>query len=169
MSPSPARSRLRRELLPQGRCSARLLRVLLFAPVVGMLAVMVGAACYAVAVLGDAAAGLPADGSGAPWWFFGGCFGVSLVAAVAQALRVAGRAAGPEYRLCQALRRIRAGDLAFRVHLRRGDLLADLARECNELIEWLNRHPPPGARTGSDVLHVDADAEVERELRGARS
>jgi len=52
-----------------------------------------------------------------------------------QSLRLANRVAGPEYRLIEVLRRIRSGDLTVRAHLRRGDLLRDLAGECNALLE----------------------------------
>lgn len=75
--------------------------------------------------------------------------------AVFFAVRAAGRVAGPEHRLVAAMRRIRGGDLAFRVHLRRGDLLTPLARECNELLEWLNANPPAGVVTGGDLVAMD--------------
>lgn len=68
---------------------------------------------------------------------------------------LARRVAGPEHRLIESLRRLRSGDLTFRVCLRRGDLLGGLARECNEVLEWLNANPPRGARTGSDVFDVE--------------
>lgn len=82
-----------------------------------------------------------------------------------QAGRVAHRVAGPEYRLRQALQRIRTGDLSFRVHLRRGDLLQGLAHECNELLDWLNANPPAGSRTGSDVLELETEPVPESDLR----
>jgi len=74
---------------------------------------------------------------------------------VLQARRIAERAAGPENRLIQAIRRVRTGDVAFRVHLRSGDLLADLADEFNGLLDWLNVNPPAGVITGSDVVEVE--------------
>lgn len=73
---------------------------------------------------------------------------------VVQAGRVAARLAAPERRLVTALRRMRDGDLSFRVHLRRGDPLSAVARECNELLDWLNANPPAGARTGGDIVEV---------------
>ena len=78
-------------------------------------------------------------------------------------LRLAGRVAGPEYRLRRALQRIRTGDLGFRVNLRRGDLLAGLAQECNELLDWLNANPPRGAHTGTDIVEVAEFAEPAAE------
>ena len=90
-----------------------------------------------------------------PLYVAAGCFLLAAGAVVVlQSLQVAERVAGPEYRLVQSLRRIRGGDLSFRVHLRKGDLLGELAQECNELLEWVNQNPPSGARTGSDLLEV---------------
>ena len=78
----------------------------------------------------------------------------ALVVVVVQTLRVSNRVSAPELRLIQSLRRIRTGDLAFRVHLRRGDLLTDLASECNALIDHLNANPPVGSLTGNDLLEI---------------
>lgn len=85
------------------------------------------------------------------------CFLLAAGAVVVlQSIRVAQRVAGPEYRLIQSLRRIRAGDVSFRIHLRRSELLHELAAECNALLDWLNHNPPVGARTGTDVFEVGA-------------
>jgi hypothetical protein len=89
------------------------------------------------------------------WWCAGGAAAIFAAVLMLQTARVARRVAGPEYRLIQCLRRLRGGDLSFRVHLRRGDLLGDLAGECNELIEWLNRNPPRDCRTGTDLIEVE--------------
>jgi HAMP domain-containing protein len=83
-----------------------------------------------------------------------------LAVVVVQSMRASQRVAGPEYRLVQSLRRIRAGDLSFRVHLRRGDLLGGLAEECNALLDYLNANPPEGAQTGTDVVEI-ASLETE--------
>lgn len=84
---------------------------------------------------------------------------VSAAVVVMQAMRVAHRVAGPEYRLIHTLRRVRSGDLTVRVHLRRGDLLRELAEECNAVIEWLNANPPRDARLGGDLVEMTAEAE----------
>jgi hypothetical protein len=81
-----------------------------------------------------------------------------------QGLRLAHRVSGPEYRLIQVLRSIRAGDLTVRAHLRRADLLHDLAGECNALLEWLNANPPNGAITGGDVIEIEHASAPEAEL-----
>lgn len=80
---------------------------------------------------------------------------LACLVVVVHATRTAHRIAGPEYRLVQSLRRLRQGDLSFRIGLRRGDLLAGLADECNQVIEWLNQNPPSGSRTGTDLVEVE--------------
>ena len=63
----------------------------------------------------------------------------------------------PEQHVRSALQRIRAGDIGFRVSLRRGEPLAGLARECNEVLDWLNANPPQGVRVGGDIVDVPVD------------
>ena len=53
------------------------------------------------------------------------------------------------------MQRIRAGDVGFRVALRRGEPLGALVHECNDLLEWLNRNPPPGSRLDADVFELE--------------
>lgn len=85
---------------------------------------------------------------------------------VFQALRFSHRIAGPAYRLVRSMERMRSGDLAFRVNLRRGDHLTEVAAEMNRLLDWLNANPPSGARTGTDVVELtgggveDEDEEI---------
>lgn len=123
----------------------------------GMLLVTVGIAYYCHLLLRDATAGQRAPESGVLVPLAWVLVAASCVVVVFQSLHVANRVAGPERRLAQAMQRIRSGDLSFRIHLRRGDLLTPLARECNELLEWLNANPPVGAEVGSDVVRVDTD------------
>lgn len=85
----------------------------------------------------------------------------SAALVMVQAGRITSRLEGPERRLVQALRRMRSGDLSFRVQLRRGDPLASVARECNELLDWLNANPPAGARVGGDIVEVEDDRMAE--------
>lgn len=90
-------------------------------------------------------------------------FFVSVAALLASVLalvlvrtaRIAERAVSPERKLMQAMRRVRSGDVGFRVHLRSGDLLVNLAEEFNALLDWLNVNPPEGVITGSDVVDVE--------------
>ena len=61
-----------------------------------------------------------------------------------QAMRYSHRIAGPSYRVLQALERIKRGKLDFRVKLRDGDELQDVADGVNDLLDWLEEHPPAG-------------------------
>lgn len=63
------------------------------------------------------------------------------------ALKESHRIAGPAYRICKSIERIRSGDLAFTVKLRQRDHLTDVADELNRLLDYLNENPPPGAVT----------------------
>ncbi len=58
---------------------------------------------------------------------------------VVQALRYSHRIAGPMYRLCQSIKRIREKDLDFEVKLRDGDELTEIATELNHLISDLKK------------------------------
>lgn len=81
----------------------------------------------------------------------------SLVMAV-QGLRFSHRIAGPAYRIRKSLGRIRTGDIGFRVTLRRGDYLTEIADELNATLDWLNCNQPGGVvSTGGDVVEVDSD------------
>ena len=73
-----------------------------------------------------------------------------LLAAVfllANSLKASHLVAGPAYRICKSLERIRSGDLAFEVKLRKGDHLTEIRDELNLLIDWLNANPPMGSAT----------------------
>lgn len=88
---------------------------------------------------------------------FGALLGVLAATALVvwfQAVRMAQRLAGPAFRLVKSLQRMREGDISFRVHLRRGDHLTDVAAELNNVLDWLNQNPPRGARTGGDLVQV---------------
>lgn len=114
------------------------------------------------ALLGATAGSLPSGSGALPLYLTAICVLLAAgVVIVLQSSRLATRVAGPELRLIRAMQRIRSGDLAFRVHLRKGDLLGGLARECNALLDWLNANPPAGAHTGTDLVDMhptDSDA-----------
>lgn len=56
---------------------------------------------------------------------------------VIQALKYSHRIAGPMYRLIKSMERIRQRDLSFRVSLRSGDELTELADELNDVMDFL--------------------------------
>jgi hypothetical protein len=142
----------------------RLLRFSLVLPGVVMATSLGGLATYCHAVLTAAADGREPPIGGASFWLaVVAFFAASAGAIVLQCVRLAARVAGPEYRLRRALQRIRSHDVGFRVSLRRGDLLGGLARECNDLLDWLNQHPPRGARTGGDVVDIETEREERQE------
>ena len=45
---------------------------------------------------------------------------------------------------------MRTGEWDFRVRLRRGDYLGEIADELNELLEWLESNPPAGPGSSRD-------------------
>lgn len=118
-------------------------------------------------LLERAAQGRPAlMGAGLVYLVVGAFLLASALVVVVQALRVASRVAGPEHRLRVAMQRIRAGDIGFRVALRRGDLLGSLATECNALLDWLNHNPPGSVRTGGDLVELPAQTEESADVLG---
>lgn len=84
-----------------------------------------------------------------------------LVAAgllVMHALRLSHTIAGPAYRIAKSLQRIRSGDFAFRVQLRKGDHLTELRDEMNLLLDWLQQNPPHGEAPGAPQQDAAAPA-----------
>ena len=72
-----------------------------------------------------------------------------------QALNLSHRVAGPMYRIIESMKRMRGGDIAFRVTLRKGDHLNEIADELNNVIDWLNVNPPPGVSRGADLVNIE--------------
>lgn len=138
-----------------GQSCARWSVVVIGVPAAALLVGFLGLLLYCRGLLQAAAGGRDlVFGESAAWLSIGGFLVASLVVFLVQVVRLTHLVEGPEHRLQQTLRRIRGGDLSFRISLRRGDLLQGLAQECNEVLEWLNRCPPAGARTGGDVVAV---------------
>jgi hypothetical protein len=84
-----------------------------------------------------------------------------LVAAVflmINSLKISHRVAGPSYRICKSLERIRSGDLAFAVNLRKGDHLGEIRDELNKLLDWLNDLAPPGCVTRAQAAQRELEA-----------
>lgn len=165
MSPQAPRPDRRRNLLPDGWSCGRLVRLALAVPLAGLLLAVVALVLYCRSLLHDAAAGRPVVIGDTPLAVFVvGFLVASAAVVVAQSLRIASRVAGPEYRLCQTLQRIRRGEVGFRVQLRRGDLLTGLAMEANELLQWLEQHPRVGTAPIADEVPLEPAPRPDRQF-----
>ncbi len=150
------------------RLGRRLLGIASWLPACLVVAGFVGLSLYCRSLLDAAESGAPLAPSRFGFWLAIGGFLLAGVAVIfVQALRLAWHVAGPELRLCRSLQRIRSGDVGFRITLRRTDLLHGLARECNDLLQWLNENPPPGVRTGGDVVELESLRRQRGEQGGA--
>ena len=139
-------------------------------PLLILVGALVTLTLYCDHLLQTAVTGDAVRSGSLPLYVAAGCFLFAAgVVVVLQSMCVAQRVAGPEYRLIQSLRRLRAGDASFRIHLRRGDLLHGLAEECNALLDWINSNPPVGVQTGTDVFELaDLDKDPEKEMAEAQ-
>ncbi|MCB9886250.1 MAG: hypothetical protein H6838_12205 [Planctomycetes bacterium] len=158
--------------MPNGGDDSRLVRMALALPLLLLLLAVVALTMFCGELLERAATGQPAElGLGAIYLLAGTFLFASAVMVAVQSLRVAARVSGPEHRLRLAMQRIRSGDVGFRVNLRRGDLLGELAQECNALLDWLNQNPPGAVRTGGDLveLPVPAADDLAADEAGAES
>lgn len=133
-----------------GGVRGKLLRLSLLAPTGALGGALVALTVHCHGLLRAAAAGEPPPVGAISWLVVLG-FVLACAAAVAwHCVRLARAVAGPELRLCRALQRARTGAAMAPIRLRRGDLLQDLAAECNELLATLPARP------------VDAPAAAER-------
>jgi len=57
------------------------------------------------------------------------------------ALKFSHDLAGPTVNIARVLKSVRDGDLSARIHLRKRDLVQDVAEEINALLDWLEDHP----------------------------
>lgn len=73
-------------------------------------------------------------------------------------LKISHKVAGPAYRICKSIERIRGGDLAFSLELRKGDHLTTIKDELNKLLDWLNDNPPAGCVTRRMAAERKVDA-----------
>ena len=67
--------------------------------------------------------------------------------------------AGPSYRLIQACRQLRSGDRSFRVNLRKGDHLIEVAEAFNDTLDWLVETYPEAASQGEKKKRAGNEAE----------
>ncbi len=92
---------------------------------------------------------------------------VSAAIVLHHALRFSHRIAGPSYRLIKSMERLRSGDVSFRVHLRNGDHLGEVADAFNQVLDWLERDPPPSVGQAMDVVEAPQPEELP-EVCGGR-
>jgi hypothetical protein len=92
---------------------------------------------------------------------------------ISNALMISHKIAGPSYRICKSMERVRKGDLAFTVRLRDGDHLNEMADEFGLLLDALNENPPPGFRTrqmaAAEEANPDGSTEPEPELAASEA
>ena len=150
----------RNTLLAEEKDQHRLIRTVMVAPYIAMVVSMIVLALYCHRVLHAASTGADSFDNAVPMVLaVCGFLLASGLAVILQAYHLAQRVAGPAQRLQQAMTRIRNGDIAFRVHLRRGDLLREVAGDFNDLLDWLNRTLPGDMKRGNDVVDVDHEDE----------
>ena len=136
------------------RLVGRLGRIAVALPGVAMCVTLVALAVYCRELLRSAADGeRVVIGEAGFWLVVGGFLATCTGVAVLQARRLGRLVAGPELRLQRSLKRMREGDLDFRVRLRAGDLLTGLADECNQLLDAMQaqreRVPPVDPTSGA--------------------
>jgi HAMP domain-containing protein len=140
----PARSR-RRTLLVNPAAQRRFVMSISI-PTLLMLLVVWGWAWWLERVAFDDVATTGESDSLTSFVPFGiGMFFAMLVFAatvVVQALRVSHRVEGSAYRMIKTMERVRQGDLAQTVTLRKKDHLQELAAELNRLIGWIRTQVP---------------------------
>jgi hypothetical protein len=140
----------RRTLVVNKPMQARLILGTALLPAIALAAIAVTTAVYCSRLINES---VPIDGDqGSMMPLFYLVLAFELMAAVFlmySSLKMSHRVAGPAYRICRSLERLRSGDLAFSVSLRKGDHLVEIRDELNRVLDWLNQNPPPGCITRS--------------------
>ena len=138
----------RRQLVVNKPLQGRLILSMALWPAVALAGIAVLTAVYCSRAMDEASANDTELPNLAPLFYTVLAF--ELIAAIylmVNSLKISHRVAGPVYRLCKCLERIRGGDLAFTVSLRDGDHLTEIRDELNKLLDWLNMNPPPNCIT----------------------
>ena len=99
---------------------------------------------------------------------------VSVMFLLYNALKISHRIAGPIYRICKCIQRIRGGDIGFEITLRDGDHLEEVRDELNQLLTWLNENPPEGviktrSSNGSEATMSESAHETQEPAMAASS
>jgi hypothetical protein len=138
----------RRQLVVNKPLQGRLILSMALWPAVALAGIAVLTAVYCSRAMDEASANDTELPNLAPLFY--AVLAFELIAAIylmVNSLKISHRVAGPVYRLCKSLERIRGGDLAFTVSLRDGDHLTEIRDELNKLLDWLNQNPPPNCIT----------------------
>ena len=149
----------RRQVVVNTPMQSRLILSMALMPAIALAAIAVFTALYCSRAMEEAYANDSELPNLSPLFYLVIAF--ELVAALflmVNSLRFSHRVAGPAYRICKSLERIRSGDLAFTVHLRKGDHLVEIRDELNRLLDWLNQNPPPNCITRTMAAEQGANA-----------
>lgn len=161
--PTPTQNR-RKRLLVNRPFQGRLILSMTLVPMVMLLGVAASSVIY-VSSLDTAFESEVVVAGGIPMLTL--MLGFQLLAGyfmLIHALRASHRVAGPAYRICKSIERIRGGDIDFRVRLREGDHLVEIEQELNRLIECLqaDRQRRAAACASAEGMEEVDDMEVER-------
>jgi hypothetical protein len=159
----------RRQLVVNKPMQSRLILSMALMPAIALAAIAVLTAVWCSRTMEEAYANDTELPNLSPLFYLVVAF--ELIAALylmVNSLKVSHRVAGPAYRICKSLERIRNGDLAFTVGLRKGDHLTEIRDEMNLLLDWLNANPPKGCITRA-MAQQQKDATAQPSVDSAPS
>lgn len=138
----------RRKLVVNKPMQGRMMLSMALIPAAALIGIAILTAIYASRVTDEALATDSELPNLMPLFYLVIAFEVMAgVIMVINSLRVSHTVAGPAYRICKGIERMRGGDLSFKVSLRNGDHLTEIRDELNKLLDWLNENPPQGCVT----------------------
>ena len=140
------RKNRRHTLIVNNELQKRIILVVALWPTVAMVLAAAGVGILGRGVLEEAANGLselPSLGLLITWIY--AFVAIFAILVIRQATMFSHRVAGPSLRITASMRRIREGDIGFRVKLRKSDLNSEIAEELNLLLDWMNEEPPASA------------------------
>ena len=127
----------RRRLIVNHAQQTALIKAVAWPPLVTMVIALIGVAVFVYHVLEPLPA-LERRSSMITLVLAGALFVLGATGYIVyHAVHVSHHVAGPAYRIAADLRKVREGDLAHRIRLRRGDFHAELADEVNEFLAWV--------------------------------
>lgn len=152
----------RRRLVVNKPLQSRLIASVALVPALGLALIAVLTAVWCMRMMDEAMASDAELPNLMPLFAIVIVFEVLAGAALmTNSLKMSHKVAGPSYRICKSIERIRGGDIAFTVSLRDGDHLGEIRDELNKLLDWLNENPPSGVVTRTAAAAAKAAAEIE--------